>query len=658
MLTLFKHKKRRQRYKKRKLTRDQKKKIKARRKRNDRRKANFKGQNGFMSENGYVEYNGYIRIGLENEKKYMAIFDVQFVKGTNNPAPYGWMNRLIPSENVAHGSIFFVYREKRTSKAVQNDIFGKRLESRYQTAKYAKRGTNTRANSRKDIALQDMDVAKQLSANENVFDTDIALVVKAHTPMDLETIIKRLKTSYKTAGIDGVQFIRKTSFQMKELQELITGISANAWHTSQMASTVAANLFFPSSGYADTRGTFVGYDINSYLPRTPSIVDFNGIRNACIITGGEDGILSLGGKEGAARARNFGSAWAHVIADDNYLVNGTRTHHIVLTPFEYHAYDSQVFDMTKYTINTLECYVNQDRSTHKYNLQDVINAANQNFDKILTIILMLIGEENLDPSYHSTLQRTLINWIIERAGGNGIWTDDPENNPRRAYRIIATTDHKSYPTLEKFIPELDSMVAEEKKNGEEAGKIASIMRDNVDMASRRFGNVFNKPTDIPDSFSRDDRNIYYDLSGLDAKDMLRGAFFLNVLAYVTFRAQPGDMIVIHGLDSVKVSDKILAPYRRQMVKKGVGLVTTFERPFNEDMNIYTLNDFCHSLKDQDAVIIGSLNDRSTTAIEKSWGRPLPDIVKRGLSEGGLSSVYWLYRKSDLGSAVIDTHLIL
>lgn len=631
---------------KKKLTREEKKIIKRRKKRAAKRRAHFSGQSGFVSDDGYVEFNGYIRVGTTGE--YIAIFDVHFKYGTYGKAEIGWLNKLIPSDLLRKGRIFFAYREKGMSKSAEDEILSHKLNSRLKTMQSQKESSDVRESAKQEAEGDDIILAKKLSKTENIVDSDVSLIVKASTPERLEDVIKELRQNYRDRGVLGVMLTRKTGQQIKEFLSLPHHVYANAWHSSDMQSTAAARLFLPSSGFADLHATVVGTDIHSYLANTPSIIDFNNIRHAVVMTGGIKGRLSLGGIEGSGIIPNFGSAWAHVIADDNYLVNGTRTHHIVLRPFDYHAYDSKVFDMRQYTINSLEVYGTP---------ENVQADANDNFDKVVEIITMLMEDEKPDPAIRGQLYRQLLEWMIYRANGNGLYTADPEHEPTLANRILATQDHQNYPTLQDFILELQSMVASEATKDGEARKRAEMVLNAVLNASRRFPKVFNAKTNIPDTLTKNDRNIYYDLSHLGGSRMIKGAMFLNVLAYVTNRASPGDMIVVHGIDAVKVKPSILKSYRDRMDRKDIGLITTFEERNDEDMNISTLNDFIHPLVDQDLVVIGGIQKETTQRIADSWSRPLPKIVQTDLS-ANRDSIFFVYRARDFGSAVINTHLIL
>ena len=633
--------------KKKKLTRAEKKKIKERKARRKKREQLFKGQKGFFSDKGYVEYEGYVHLGLDG--RYISVFDVLIQFGTHNPEKIGWLTDLIPSDKIQSGDIYFAFREKRMGKNEENTIFSKKINSRMVTMANEKASSDYREESKKQMEFEDNRLIKELSKDEGIIDNDILLVVKADTPEKLEETINQLKQKYKDDGIKGIELIRKTTEQMKSLKGMFHTISADAWHGADMESVDASKLFLPSSGFADEFGTFIGEDVHSFLVNNPTIIDFSGVRNAVIHTGHIKGTASLGGMAGAVPGiENFGSAWAHVIAEDNYLVEGHRNHYINLLPFDYQAPNSKVFDMNKYSINALETYGHR---------ETVMEDANNNFAKVTEIIMMLLDNQEPDPKTRTTLQNRLVDWMINRAGGQGMYTSDPQKEPTRAWRILATTNHENYPTIQDFITELQSLVQEEEKKGEQARGRAEMLLNAVRTAARTYPSVFSEKTNIPDTLTADDRNIYYDLSHVTQDRVVKGAMFLNTLAYVVNRAHPGDMIIVTGIDNIKINPKVLRNYRDVMDRTGIGLITTFEEREDDDMNVKTLNDFIHPLSTQDVVVLGGITPKSLEWLNYSWNRSLPQTVKDDLSEN-MDGRYYLYRAKDYCSAVVDSHLIL
>lgn len=649
--------------KKQKLTREQKAEIKKRKKRLESHRKNFKGQDGFFAKGGYVEYDGYVHvidqkipaneISKDKEGKYIAAYDVLFQYGTNNPADIGWMNQLIPSDPLKNGNIFFTFRERKMERDTENDILGKKLNQRFNsTVKMQNNNddTDVRNIGKRNLQLVDIQLDVELAkAEESIIDSDITLIIKSPTVEKLEKTLNELKQNYKDNSVEGVILVRRTSQQLDQILNLFHDVSSDAWHSSDMESVDASRMFLPSSGFADKNGVYVGKDLSSILTDNPSVIDFSNTRNAVIMTGHIEGLASINGLEAPRRCENFGSAWAHVIAEDNYLVNGTRTHHITLVPFDYHALNNRVFDMKKYAINALETYGTE---------ETVVEDANNNFNKITEMVMLLLDADNPDPAIKAIFRQRLVDWIINRAGANGMYTTDPVGEPTKAYQILATTHHKNYPTLQDFVIELQSAVQEANSRSQDEYTKTNTLLNTVSTVARLHPTIFSQATTIPDSFGYEDRNIYYDLSHITNDAAVKGAMFLNTLAYVTYRAKPGDMIVVHGIDTIKCNPKILSQYRDTMNRNNIGLITTFEEPESDDMNIETLKGFCGSLSDQDIVILGKLTDKSLEQVDKAWGHhSLPQIVTNNLLQNE-GNEFFVYRKRDYQSAIISAQLVL
>lgn len=649
--------------KKNKLTKEQKAELKRRKKRLEARNKNFKGKDGFMAKGGYVEFEGYLHIidkkipyqQIQRDKngKYMAIYDVLFQYGTNNPDGIGWLTKVIPSKSLKNGDVFFALRERKMDHNTEEEILSKKLHQRATTTANQQaedKDQDVRNKGKRYLQLQDMQLAVDLAgAEEEIVDSDFSLVIKSSTVEKLGKAIDELKQLYSDDGISGIILVRRTNEQLDTMRNMFSEVSSDTWHNSDMETVAAGRLFMPSSGFSDETGTYVGEDISSYLFNNPSIIDFSNVQHAVITTGHVPGLVSVGGLEAPQLLPNYGSFWAHVIAEDNYLIHGTRTHHILLVPFDFYEPNSRVFDMNKYSINALETYGTR---------ETVVEDANNNFSKVAEIIMMLLSEESPDPSIKAMLRERLVSWITYRANKSGMYTTDPINEPTRAYQILATTNHKAYPTLQDFITELQSLTQEAEQQSPDAYNKAKMLLDSVRTASRLHPSVFSKATDIPDHFEDNDRNIYYDLSHISDDPMTKGAIFLNTLAYVVHRANSGDLIVVHGLDSVKVRPQILQRYRDKMDKKNVGLVTTFEELDNEEINVDSMKDFCGSLSNQDLIVLGGITDESAQQIKKAWGnRKLPPSVVNTLRNQP-NDTFYVYRKSDFQSAVIRAHLIL
>lgn len=619
-------------------------------KKNKKVTAMFQGDKGFTSAFGYVETEPYLFV----QGHVLSIFDVLIAYGTNSPDKIGWMTKIIPRDQLKSGDVRFIWRQHGMEKSTESDIMDKKLRASLVTT------ANTQTDSAKQDAqnasrVSDMRIAEQLAGQDDtIIDTDIRLVVRASTPERVEETIKELHQNYKNYDIKGVMFIRRTGMQLKELKYLFNDIDQDAWHSSDMVTVAAGRLPLPSSGFSDTYGTYVGTDTHAMLAGNPAIIDFTNIKNAVIFMGGT---LASGEvlQPGQTKPRqnvmieNSGSAVAHVITESAWL-NGLRTHHIVLSNFPYQAPDSRYFDMRKYVINPIEVFGTP---------ETVSIDANANITKLVTMLRYLTKMD--DNRYIANDLNTIItNWYINEAGGNGIYTEDPTNNPLQAQRILATPEgHENYPKAEDLILGLNSWVnrVANENGGGDAERDAKVMRDAIKNVFMRYHSMFSLPTNIPDQFKANDRNIYYDLSHVTDSKRVLGALFLNVLAYVTNRCLPGEIVVIHGLDKMELpSDEALLPYRERLKRKNCGLITVFEEAENK-INPSTFQRFVGRMSQQDMVVLGGLTEEELNYINASWRQPLPQVVADELLEAQNRLLYF-YRRRDRVGALVQTHLLL
>ncbi|MBD5430508.1 hypothetical protein [Lactobacillus sp.] len=573
----------------------------------------------------------------------MAIFDIVFQYGTNRPAGIGWTTNLIPRGYLDNGQVMFIQRQKGVDKETEQNIVGKTLSSSMSTM------ANTDDDDAKEAAnnsdrIQDIQLAAALAKNNIMVDSDILMIVRANTPKDVESVISELKLDYKNSSVRGVMIVRRTGEQLKSLRESLISVHGDHYHNTDMSSVSAGRLFMPSVGFSDSQGVIVGEDVHSLINRNTAVIDFSDIKSAVIYMGNVQPFVSIGGYEGGSFMQNGGTAVAHVIADGNYL-NGGRTHHIVLSKNDYRTTDSLVFDMRKDAINPFEVF-----GTPETVQQD----ANTNFDKVSTMLLMAAGAENND-YIKQNLSSQIRHWFIYKAKGNGIYTEDPDNEPMKAQRILATNNHKDYPIPSEFLLHLNNMVTDASNTSSQEWRDAKLMYQTLDTLVTSYPSVFRRTTTLPNVYKAKDRNIYYDLSKLGEDKTLKSITFLNVLAYVTNRALPGETIVIEGLDEIDLPVKSLATYRERMDAKGINLISVFEHIKNP-VNPFSYETFTGILNQQDMIVLGGITDEDAQQLGQNW-QHLPQTVISQL-EAANDGILYFYRRRDHIGALIDTHLIL
>lgn len=611
--------------------------------------AAFAADRGFVNPFGYRETDPYLFVG----NRVFSIFDIIIQYGTNNPAKIGWVKDIIPRNMLRSGEVVIVQRQRGMPKKTEDEIIAKKLKSSMKTTENTKTD-DAREESQNHRRVDDMQLAIALSGHddEDIIDSDLRLMIKAKTPQRVEQVLEDLKKNYQDHGVHGIIFVRRTGTQMKELRELLGSVSADGWHAADMATVSAGRLFLPSSGFSDRTGVYVGTDEQALITNNPALIDFYmpGGRaiNAIVFMGGVRPDVSIGGLAGDSLANSGGTAVSHVLTEPAYL-DGKRVHHIVLSPdmADYHAPDSLYFDLTKETINPLEVFGTP---------ETVEFDAPTTFEKF-TRMALILGDSYSDQEKFTMMQKTLIDWFIYRANGSGMYTTDVRAEPLKANRILATADHEHYPTPLDFQAELIAQANGASNMDPETARNARFLRDTMEIVFRKYNTVFGQHTTLPDTFTRNDRNIYYDLSKVREDRKLKGVMLINTLAYVTHRALEGEVIVVDGLDSVDIPPESIRPYKERMQRKNIGLVTVFEEENNKKVNPETFAEFCGRLSVQDVVVLGGLNATTLDYITKSWHQSLPKVVSDRLLDAQ-DGILYFYRATDHTGALINTHLVL
>lgn len=606
----------------------------------------FDGEAGFTAPFGYLDEDGYL---LTGKNRAMSVFDLMFQYGTNNPASIGWVTDIIPRSPIRHGEIHFIQRQRGMEKAMEEDVFTKHLKSNSETISNEETA-DSRVESQNKQRVNDMALAKYLAGQEEtIVDSDMLLLVKGKKPEDIEIAVEELKDSYKDSQTKGVMTIRKTGQQLETLRDMLDRPHTDARHNSDMVSVASARLFLPSSGFSDPDGEDIGIDVNSILPQQHATANFAGVKNAVIFSGGVSaGVTFSDGRLPAEPMEFGGSTIATMLSKASYLA-GRRTHHILINRFDYKLpNDSLYFDMRKDAINPFEVFGHPE--TVKLDFE-------ANLEKAVNMMMLLSNDLNNDDKYIRTnLHNLLLEWYLNEANGGGIYTENPDDNPMRAQMVLAKEEHEDYPTPTDFLTAVGNYNQEKRANdGELERRDAEHLYKTLKDSFSQHPEVFARTTSIPDQFGRNDRNIYYDISRFSTKKEVKGAVFLNVLSYVANRALEGEIIVIHGLDGIKITEDMLLAYNDILKRRGIGKIVVFEDKANDEINPETFSRFTGSMNTQDLVVVGGLTDRSVKNV--SWFASLPMTVQQQLAQQQ-QGLFFFYRKADRVSSVVQTSIQL
>ena len=611
------------------------------------------GAPGFTAPFGYLDEDAYL---FTKKDRVMSIFDVIFRYGTNNIASPGWVNDVIPRSIIHHGEFHFIQRQRGMDKDSEDDVIAKHMKSNSETiSKERKTEANAGERTRNQMRIDDISIAEELiGKEETIIDSDLMLIVKETDPDKIELALDELKDSYKDHAVKGIMTIRKTGEQLNSLRNILKEPHSDPRHNSDPTTIAASRLFLPSSGFSDENGEDIGYDMMAILPKQHALINFVDVKNAVIFSGGISAKGTFSNTGIRPTSIEFGgSALATVIGRSFWLGDsekgyyGRRTHHIMLSDFDYRLPNSLSFDMRKEAINPFEVFGTPET------VEDDFKA---NFKKAINMMMLLseINEDDDEAKYARTDLETLLRrWYNEIAGGGGLYTKDPKNNPLRAQRVLADRQHEKYPLPTEFLPTLLNNVSEQSNKGDRARDRAEFLYKKMNGAFEDNPAIFDAHTTLPDIFTRDQRNIYYDLSQVSRDMKVRGALLINTLSYVVNRALDGETIIIHGLDRVDINEEMILDYQKIMKRRGIGKIIVFEESENSKINPETFSRFVGRLNTQDLVCVGGLSEVDINNIK--WFQGLPETVVSRLIKQEDGN-FFIYRKKDRLSTVIKTNI--
>ena len=613
------------------------------------------GSPGFTAPFGYLDEDAYL---FTKKDRVMSIFDVIFRYGTNNLTSPGWVNDVIPRNVIHHGEFHFIQRQRGMDKDSEEDVIAKHMKSNSETiSKERQTDPNAGERTRNQMRVDDIAIAEELiGQEETIVDSDLMLIIKESNPDKVELALDELKDSYKDYAVKGIMTIRKTGEQLNSLRNILKEPHSDPRHNSDPITVAASRLFLPSSGFSDENGEDVGYDLMAILPNQHALINFVDIKNAVIFSGGISAKGSFSSIGIRPTAIEFGgSALATVIGRSFWLGDaekgfyGRRTHHIMLNDFDYRLPNSLSFDMREEAINPFEVFGTPET------VEDDFKA---NFKKAINMMMLLSGinEDEEEAKYAQTdLEDLLRRWYNEIASGGGLYTKDPKNNPLRAQRVLADGQHDKYPLPTEFLSTLLNNVSEKSNEGEKARDRANYLYKKMSGAFEDNPSVFDSHTTLPDIFTRDQRNIYYDLSKVSRDMKVRGALLINTLSYVVNRALDGETIIIHGLDSVDIKEEMILDYQKIMKRRGIGKIIVFEESENSEINPEKFSRFVGRLNTQDLVCVGGLSELDVKNVK--WFQGLPQTVISQLIKQEDGN-FFIYRKKDRLSTVVRTNIQL
>ena len=380
----------------------------------------------------------------------------------------------------------------------------------------------------------------------------------------LNTLLDQRHDGAKWDSLPGEQYDRFTNL-FDEIPKSYKEMTATAYNYSGLNLAI-------NSGLNDAKGVPLGSNALS-LTESSAYFDFEKStkRQAMIaMTRSSSEMPQLYGREDSTNQISVPSLIAQYAAN-NYMINGHRVHHIVLNDFDY--FEPQMFyrdrvinqifkeyDVSKMTINPLQGFGEIEKVTQIY--PRLVEKLTNIFDLMMN--LKMTKEER------AIVLSAIDNFYFK----NGLWIDKAEEKPKLT-NIVDVDQPELYPTMVNLLNQFESLATQAASNNRElrANNIETISSTLKQQLSA-YTRILARTTSIE---STNASQVYYSFKNIESLQ-LRQIQLVNIIDYVIYTAKKGDVIIIHGFDSVlaQVSEMVLETIKAAQ-NKGIRFLFTFDQ---------------------------------------------------------------------------------
>lgn len=328
--------------------------------------------------------------------------------------------------------------------------------------------------------------------------------------------------------------------QLDNFQGLFSRVEMDQTAMTSTGWNYAGLNFAVSQGVFDDNGVPIGLDALS-LSSSTSIFDFDTyLQKQAIIAIPRASVMARYYRQNSTLQVSASSIMMQAAANQ-MLMNGKRSHHIVLNDFDYTekglyyrpTQTNEMFkhyDVSKVTINPMQGFGD---------IEDVVNVYARLTKKIVNIFSLLL-DLDLSKGDKAAVLSALGDFYFSK----GYWPKNADKFPKRT-QIVDIANPATYATMGEFINQFTTLMNKTLRQGLEmqADRI-NTLESTLRQALDANANVIGRPTSIERSYAP---QIYYEFNKIESAKM-KQIQFLNMLEYIIHTAEKGETIFIHGMN--------------------------------------------------------------------------------------------------------------
>lgn len=537
--------------------------------------------------------------------------------------PVFWgINRIPTGLGPGVSTIAFEQVERMSEKWVDDKLKTADKMDKLESREQSEGGTASTMRRAAKVAVDMEVIVDEIQNGASYLNIHNRLLIHAPSLEGLDTALERLKRLY----IDRMATISAEPYHGEQRDELTNLLAPNKnkrGEGAHLTSTEFAGSYsLVTNGLNDPSGEYVGSmqgDVNN------SAILFDVDRWDKRIVGADEAVNPIVD----ARVCDM---WASKVSQAA-LLNNHRVVHLVLNDADLDRLGPPLdrltarLDMTSGDVNMFELFGDVDRE---------LSLFPTHLEKLVLMTEQAYGNDENEAM--SIIRGKLREILTEFYITQGMWVKNAKYN-RNRLRLVGLP-HKDVPLLQLFVTYLDSeherLVNAEKSDDEEQHAV-TVLKQVFRHLLDNNGDLFNQHTASAIDAMSTARRVIYDFSGLVRRGYgIAMAQLVNVVGFAVETLGRGDVVIIHGADSIRDErvQNYLANQFDHLERRG-GRVAYFYEKIDRMIETERFNLFPRA----HYTLFGPMSNESVTDYEVAMSQYIPRDLRRKVTQVGSGLTY-------------------
>lgn len=568
--------------------------------------------------------------------RHMCVLQLYCRPGTNRRLRFDDIIDVIP---VAHGDVDVIMsvHDSMVADGEKRKLIRKNSASGKRAIEITRAQGDEIENDAPNTLIQAADIedyddyAITIDSNDPLMGFKVQLTLSSKDRQTLEEHIAELNLALAQRH-EGLSWDSTAGDQVRRVTTMFDDYRPNIDDFTSNGTNYAGLNFCVSPGLNDPMGLPIGIDVMS-LSGATSFIDLEGsLSKKAIVASSGASVVNRYVNEDDPSTTPPASCFLQAIAN-HVCMRGARAHHVVLNGFDY--FTEGIYHRPR---ESVEVFSRHNVATETINplqgfgeIEEVVGVFSRLRDKIVNIFDVL-EDLKLDVSDKAIILSAVEQFYFDQ----NLWNAEAAERPKST-RIVNIPNPETYPTMAQLISNFTTMGRRAyAKNQELKADRIDTLGSILNQALMGHTTMLARPTSIKNEGKL---QTYYEFTPIKSTKMTQ-VQLLNIIEYIIWTADPGDVICIHGCD--RVYERVfhfLIDSLNAAQTKGVRLAYGFDEitvsptPVAKMASIFDLKGVLYNDLDTDVdyTIIGRCLPDEVNAFENALNIELSDTVRHILA---------------------------